>query len=180
VFFPVRGSLEILLYLEHVLRLAKQDKNKILELLSTDMSQMSAAIDDAIPTENEHDIHKTLKKVDIVNKILKTDFDPAKIKSNTRIFPSIKELCIKSSLNLKNLKGSDMYHIYVLYSESNHLRLASQHTFTEDMDFIVCWALEYFLEIYIKFYQQLLDTKIFPDKYASDLAVIKQSMGLNW
>lgn len=36
VFFAVRGSLEVMLYLEYVLRLAKEDSKKVLELLSRD------------------------------------------------------------------------------------------------------------------------------------------------
>ncbi len=180
VFFAVRGSLEIILYLEYVLRLAKEDSKKVLELLSRDMAQSGAAIDVAIPPTEEHLMHKTLKAVDVVNKILKTDFDLTKIKSNTKVFPSIKDLCDKSLLNLKNLKGSDMYSIYALYSESNHLRLANQHAITNDVDLLTCWALEYFLEIYIKFYQQLIDTKIFPEKCTSDLMAIKQSVGMSW
>jgi len=180
VFFTVRGSLEVILYLEYVLRLAKEDGNKVLELLSRDMAQIVAAIDAAIPPKEEHDMHKTLKAVGVVNKILKTDFDLTKIKSNSRVFPSIKDLCDKSSLNLKDLKGVGIYHIYVLYSESNHLRLGNQHAITDDVDLLTCWALEYFLEIYIKFYEQLIDTNIFPDKYANDLVAIKQSVGMNW
>lgn len=180
VFFAVRGSFEVIFYLEYVLRLAKEDSHKVLELLSRDMAQIGAAIDVAIPPTEEHDMHKTLKAVSVVNKILKTDFDLAKIKSNTRVFPSIKDLCDKSSLNLKDLKGSGMYSIYALYSESNHLRLGNQHAITDDVDLLTCWALEYFLEIYIKFYQQLIDTKIFPEKYANDLVEIKQSVGMNW
>lgn len=180
VFFAVRGSLEVILYLEYVLRLAKEDSNKVLELLSRDMAQSGAAIDAAIPPKEEHSMHKTLKAVGVVNKILKTDFDVVKVKSNTRVFPSIKDLCDRSSLNLKDLKGSGIYHIYALYSESNHLRLGNQHAITDDVDLLTCWALEYFLEIYIKFYQQLIDTKIFSDKYADDLATIKQSVGMNW
>ena len=180
VFFPVRGSLEVILYLEHVLRLAKQDGNKVLEFLSRDMAQSGAAIDAAIPPKEEHHMHKVLKSVVLVKKILKTDFDLAKVKSNTRVFPSIKELCDKSSLNLKDFKGSGIYHVYALYSESNHLRLGNQHVITDDVHLLSCWALEYFLEIYIKFYQQLIDTKIFPDKFADDLATIKQTVGMNW
>lgn len=180
VFFPVRGSLEVILYLEHVLRLAKEDGNKVLEFLSRDMAQSGAAIDVAIPPKEEHDMHKTLKAIGVVNKILKTDFDLVKVKSNTRVFPSIKDLCDKSSLNLKDSKGTGIYHVYALYSESNHLRLGNQHAITDDADLLTCWALEYFLETYIKFYQQLIDTKIFPDNYADDLATIKQSVGMNW
>lgn len=179
-FFVVRGSFEIILYLEYVLRLAKEDSSKVLELLSRDMAQSGAAIDIAIPPTEEHLMHKTLKAIDVVNKITKTDFDLSKIKSNTRVFPTIKDLCDKSSLNLKNLKGSSMYSIYTLYSESNHLRLGNQHAISDDVDLLTCWALEYFLEIYIKFYQQLIDTKIFPEKYSNDLIAIKQSIGMSW
>ncbi len=180
VFFAVRASFEVIFYLEYVLRLAKEDSKKVLELLSRDMAQIGSAIDAAIPPKEEHDMHKTLKAVGVVNKILKTDFDLAKVKSNTKVFPSIKDLCDKSSLNLKDQRDSSMYHIYVLYSESNHLRLGNQHAITDDVDLLTCWALEYFLEIYIKFYQQLIDTKIFPEKYTSDLMAIKQSIGMSW
>lgn len=180
VFFAVRGSFEVIFYLEYVLRLAKDNSHEVLELLSRDMAQIGAALDVAIPPTEEHSMHKTLKAVDVVNKILKTDFDLAKIKSNTRVFPSIKDLCDKSSLNIKDLKGSGMYSIYALYSESNHLRLGNQHAITDDVDLLTCWALEYFLEIYIKFYQQLIETKLFSDTYSNDLQKIKQSIGMNW
>lgn len=180
VFFPVRGAFEASLYLEYVLRLSKEDNSKIFELLSRDMTQIGAAIDAAIPPKEEHQMHKTLKAIGTVNKILKTNFDSNKIKSNTRIFPSIKDLCDKSALSLKDSKGSSMYHVYVLYSESNHLRLGSQHTFTDDLDITICWALEYFIEIYIRFYQQLIDTNIFSTEYTDKLNSIKQSVGITW
>jgi len=180
VFFPVRGSLEIILYLEYVLKLAKEDNKKVLEFLSRDMAQIGAAIDAAIPPKEEHSMHKTLKAVGVVNKILKTDFDLTKVKSNTRVFPPIKDLCDKSSLSLKDLDGPNMYHVYVLYSESKHLRLGSQHTVTDDTELTTCWALEYFIEMYIKFYQQLIDINIFSNKYANNLKLIKQSICLNW
>lgn len=180
VFFAVRGSFEVIFYLEYVLRLAKEDSKKVLEFLSRDMAQIGAALDVAIPPTEEHDMHKILKAVGVVNKILKTDFDLAKIKSNTRVFPSIRDLCDKSSLNLKGLKGSAMYSIYALYSESNHFRLSNQNSITDNIEQLTYHALQFFLEFYIKFYQQLIDTKFFPDKYVSDLLVIKQSVGMNW
>lgn len=179
VFFAVRGAFEVILYLEYVLRLAKEDSKKVLSLLSKDMAQIVASSDLASPVKDDN-VSKTLKQVDAVNRILKTDFDISKIKSNTKVFPPVKELCEKSSLSLKDFKGSDMYHIYVLYSESNHLRLGSQHSITGDVGLLTCWALEYFLEIYIKFYQQLIDTKVFPDRFNDDLIAIKESIGMNW
>ncbi len=183
-FFAVRGAIEILLYLEHVLRLAKEDRdkntNKVLNLLSRDMAQIGAAIDSDAPTDEEHDMHKTLKNVHVVNKILDTDFDLDKIKANTRVFPSVRDLCNKSSLNIKDLHGKDIYYIYALYSESNHLRLGSQHAITDDIETLTCWTLEYFLEIYIKFYQQLLDTNIFAEEYTNKLNSLKQTAGLIW
>jgi hypothetical protein len=162
--------------LEYVLLLAKEDSKKVLSLLSKDMAQIVALSNSASTAKEDHNIYETLKQVDIVNRIVKTDFDISKVKSNTKVFPPIKELCEKSFLNLKDSKGSDMYNIYVLYSESNHVRLGSQHTITGDADLLTCWALEYFLEIYIKFYQQLIDTKAFPDKLANDLVAIRQSV----
>lgn len=180
VFFAVRASFEVLLYLEYVLRLAKEDKKRVLELLSKDMTQMGAAIDAAIPSNEEHHMHKMLKNVALVNKIVKTDFSADKIKANTKVFPTIKELCDKSSLNLKDFKGDEMYHIYTLYSESNHLRLGNQYSISEDVELLNCWALEYFLEIYIKFYEQLLDTKLFSNEYIDNLKTIRQSVGINW
>lgn len=183
-FFAVRGSIEILLYLEYVLRLAKEDRdentNKVLSLLSRDMAQIGAAIDSAAPTDKEHDMHKTLKAIHVVNRILDTDFDLEKVKANTRVFPSVRDLCNQSSLNIKDLHEKDIYHIYALYSESNHLRLGSQHAITDDIEILTCWALEYFLEIYIKFYQQLLDTNIFAEEYTNKFNSLKQTVGLSW
>lgn len=183
-FFAVRGAIEILLYLEYVLRLAKEDRdensNKVLNLLSKNMAQIGAAIDSVAPTDEEHNIHKILKAVHVVNKILKTDFDLEKVKANTWAFPSVRDLCNQSSLNIKDLHGKDIYHIYALYSESNHLRLGSQHAITDDIEILTCWALEFFLEIYIKFYEQLLNTDTYTKEYTEKLNSLKQSVGLNW
>lgn len=178
-FFAVRGSFEVLLYLEYVLRLKKDNDNKILELLSKDMTQNASALNDAVSTDEDHLMNKTINKISIVNKILKTDFNLEKIKSNTRIFPDIKSLCNQSSLKLKDSEGAEMYHIYSMYSESNHLRLGSQHAITEDINALTLFAIEYFLEIYIKFYQLLLDTNIYSDEYQNKLNEIKVSIGLN-
>lgn len=179
-FFVVRSSIEILLHLEHVIRLAKEDDKKVLSLLSKDMAQSVASIDLAIPTDKNHSMHKTIAKVNLVNKILKTDFNLEKIKSNTRIFPDIKSLCTQSKLRIKDSIGIDMYHVYAMYSESNHLRLGSPHSITEDQDILDCSALEYFIEIYIKFYQQILDTNIFSKDYKNKLDSIKGQLGLTW
>ncbi|MFA5737136.1 MAG: hypothetical protein WCX70_02880 [Candidatus Paceibacterota bacterium] len=178
-FFAVRGSFEVLLYLEYVLRLKDEDDNKILELFSKDMAQSASALNDAIPTDKDHLMNKTIGKIAIVNKILETDFNLEKIKSNTRPFPDIRSLCNKSSLKIKDSAGSDMYHLYSMYSESNHLRLGSQHAITEDISILTLFAIEYFLEIYIKFYQLLLDTNIYSDEYRNKLNEIKTSIGLN-
>lgn len=180
VFFAVRGSLEVLLYLEYVLRLANEKSHKVLELLSRDMAQIGAAIDAAIPPKKEHDMHKALKAVGVVNKILKTDFDLEKVKSNTRVFPPIKDLCDKSSLNLKDHKGAEIYHVYALYSESNHLRLGNQYAITDETDILTVWALQYFIEIYIKFYDQILATGIFDSEHMEKLNILKRQVGLSW
>ena len=63
VFFAVKRSLEVMFYLEFVLRLAKEDSNKVLSLLSKDMAQIGAAIDVAISPTEKHSMHKILKAV---------------------------------------------------------------------------------------------------------------------
>lgn len=179
-FFAVRGSLEILLYLEYVLRLAKKDSKLVLNLLSRDLAQSAAAINEAAPVDDSHQIHTTLRDIDTVNKILNTDFDLDKVKSNSKAFPDIKSLCNQSELNIKNSQGADIYHIYALYSESNHLRLGNQHAITDETDILTVWALEYFIEIYIKFYDQILATGIFDAEHRDKLDTLKQRVGLSW
>jgi len=66
VFFAVRASVEILLYLEYVLRLSKLGGNEILSLLSKDMAQSAAAVNQAASTDDGHPIHATLKKIALV------------------------------------------------------------------------------------------------------------------
>lgn len=178
VFFPVRASIEILLYSEYVFNIAKLDDKQVLSLLSKDMAQSVASINSAAPADNNHPMHVTIKKIAIVNKLLKTNFDLTKIKSNTRVFPNIRTLCEQSHLNLKDSYGADIYHIYAMYSESNHLRLGSPYSTSNDIDNDICWALEYFIEIYIKFYEQILNTDMFSEEYTKDLNLIKQSLGL--
>jgi hypothetical protein len=180
VFFAVRGSIEILLHLEYVLRLAKEDSKEVLKLISIDVAQSAAAINAAATPDPTHAIHEALAKIHLVNKVLGTGFDLEKIKSNTGPFPNMRQLCNDSLLNIKDSKGGDMYHIYSLYSESNHLRLSSQHAVGGDIDVLTCWALEYFIEIYMKFYEQLLKTGHFSDNCTQKLSQIKTSLGLSW
>lgn len=178
VFFPVRASIEVLLYLEHVLKLANLDDNKVLELLSTDLAQSATAINDAAPTNEDNLMDLNVRRIGVVNKILNTTFDQAKIKPNTKPFPDVRTLCNESALTLKDFKGSAMYHIYRLYSESNHLRLSNSYSISKELDVDICWALEYFIEIYIKFYEQILAAEDFPQESSSSLAKIKGPLGL--
>ena len=177
VFFPVRASIEVLLTLEHVLELSKQGGDKVLSLLSKDMAQSVAALDEASPTDPSHKMHSTIRMMGVANKIIKTDFDLEKIKSNTKVFPDIRSLCNKSNLSLKDLKGGDIYHIYKMYSESNHLRLTNHHSISNDAN-LDCWALEYFIEIYIRFYELILNTGIFPTHFVEKLNSIKNQAGI--
>lgn len=178
IFFPVRASIEVLLYLEYVLGLAKSDKNKILKLLSTDLAQSATAINEAASTDEGHPIYLTLNRIDMANKILKTGFDLSRVKSNTKPFPDMRSLCDKSQLSLKDSQGSDIYHLYRAYSESNHLRLGNEYSISKDIDVDICWALEYFIEIYIKFYEQIINFGSFPDEFRGKLAFIKKSLGI--
>jgi len=178
VFFPVRASIEVMLYLEYVLKLAKIDGNKILKLLSTDLAQSATATNEAASTGNEHPIYSTLNKIDMANKILKTGFDLSRVKSNTKPFPNVRSLCDKSQLSLKDSQGSDIYHLYRAYSESNHLRLGNEYSISKDIDIDICWALEYFIEIYIKFYEQIINFGSFPDEFGEKLALIKKSLDI--
>ena len=149
-----------------------------MSLLSKDLTQSAKASNEASAPDPEHPIHEALLKINLVNKLLKTDFDFERVKSNTKPFPDIKTLCINSKLSLKNSFGADMYHVYSLYSELNHLRLGSNNTKTSDKDIETCYALEYFIEIYIKFYRQLLETEFFSSKFLVELDDICKQLGL--
>lgn len=180
VFFATRSALEILLYLEFVLEKAKLGGNEVLNLLSTDLSQSALAINKAATPNEDHHIHKTLNDINTANKILNTGFDLKKIKAYNRPFPSIYKLCTDSKLSLKDANGADMYHIYVMYSESNHARLSNHHSISRDLELEICWTLEYFIEIYIRFYDQILNVGAFPCEFLSDLNLIKQSLTIKW
>ena len=114
----------------------------------------------------------------MANKILKTGFDLSRVKSNTKPFPNVRSLCDKSQLSLKDSQGSDIYHLYRAYSESNHLRLGNEYSISKDIDIDICWALEYFIEIYIKFYEQIINFGSFPDEFGEKLALIKKSLDI--
>ena len=178
VFFGTRTSIEILLYLEHILKLAKSGSTEMLNFLSKDLAQSAAAINKAATPNKDHNIHKTLKNIDTINKILDTGFKLEEIDESTKVFPSVYKLCKESKLSLKDAKTTDMYHVYVLYSEANHARLSNHHSVTADSELDVCWALEYYIEIYIRFYNQLLEADKFPPEFLSELNSIKLSLGL--
>lgn len=178
VFFPVRASIEVMLYLEYVLKLANSDDNEVLKLLSTDLAQSAAAINDAAPTDEDNLMDLNVRKIGVVNKILNTTFDQAKIKPNTKPFPDVRTLCNESTLALKDFQAAAMYHIYRLYSESNHLRLSNSYSISQELDTDICWAMEYFIEIYIKFYEQILTTEDFPSEHVTSLVEIKRQLGL--
>jgi hypothetical protein len=180
VFFAVRGSIEILLHLEYVLRLAREGDSKVFELLSKDLAQSAAAAQAAAPSEHEDALSRGVKALSTMNRLLETGSDIDAIKSNTKIFPDMRTLCSQSRLNLKDAKGADMYHVYALYSESNHLRLSSQHAITSDVGVLTNWALQYFIEIYIKFYQQILETDKFDAIFGDELAKLKRDIGISW
>lgn len=172
VFFPVRAAIEFLLYLEYVLKLKRSDNNQILKLLSTDLAQSVAALNEAVTKKEDDLMNSTLGNIGAANKILNTGFDLLKIKPNTKPFPDIRSLCDQSSLSLKDSQGSAIYNVYRLYSESSHLRLSNSYSISKEIDRDICWALEYFIEINIKFYEQILDAGSFPDEFRSSLKAI--------
>ena len=177
-FFAVRAAMEILLQLEYVFRLKKLGDDKVFVLLSKDVAQSVAATNAAAPPDPNHSIHAVVRKFDDANKILKTSFDLNVVKSNTKPFPDIHSLCEKSAVTIKNYRGIDIYHLYVMYSEPNHVRLISHNTTSRDNDYKTCLALEIFIEIYVRFYELILKTNGFPIGFSKELKSIKDILGL--
>ena len=93
------------------------------------------------------------------------------------MFPDMRTLCNDSSLSLKDKQGGEMYHIYSLYSESNHLSLFNQFS-VSNSSVDICWALEFFMEIYIKFYDQLINNYTFPEDLKNSLNETKELLGV--
>jgi hypothetical protein len=157
-FLPIsnRMMLEILLRAEYVIRLKKQDSDKVLSLLSKDMASVMSALDEAVGTPNTNPAKNTLKKLDVANKKLGTDFDLDKIKSNTTVFPAVKDLCNKSKICLKDYCGEKMYHYYSMWSWSSHSRLGNNSPLEGDgFGKVVNNHMECFLELYLKLLQLL-------------------------
>ena len=112
---------ELILKSEYLIRLKKEGSDKeLLSLLCKDMASAMSALDDAVGTGEENPAADTLRKIHVINKLLGTDFDLEKIKSNTPTFPKIKDLCEKSSICIKDYCGEKLYHFYVQWSWNNH------------------------------------------------------------
>lgn len=181
VFFAVRASFEALLYLEYVFQLAEDDKNEVLILLSKDVAQMSASSDRSLLKYGiGNSFQKILEQYDLANKVAGTGFDLRQVDAKTNPFPSIYNLCLKSKINIKDFQKENLYNIYALYSESAHLRLGGQHSIGDDPLITTGYALEYFVEIFVKFYQLIIDTSGFYSESGEELEDIKNEIGLSW
>lgn len=138
---------EILMHTEYILRLNEEGSHKLLSFLSKDMASIMSALDDAVGSS---DNNPTLLKLNIVNKLLKTDFDLDKIRPNTPTFPTIKNLCEKSQFCIKDYCGPKLYHYYVQWSWNNHSRLGNTFVLEKNSDQLLNNHVECFIEIYLK------------------------------
>jgi hypothetical protein len=142
---------EVLLKSEYLISLKRAGNEKeLLSLLCKDMASAMSALDDAVGTGEENPAAETLRNIHIINKLLGTDFDLAKIKSNTPTFPKIKDLCEKSSICIKDYCGGKLYHFYVQWSWNNHSRLGNDFSLENNLDYLLNNQVECFIEMYLK------------------------------
>ena len=142
---------EISLKIEYIIHLKKEEKdNEIMSLLSKDMASMMSALDEAVGSSDNNPAKDTLLKLNIINKILKTDFDLNKIKSNTPTFPKVKDMCNRSQICIKNYCGDKLWHYYVMWSWNNHSRLGNEFSLEKNSDYLLNNNIECFIELYVK------------------------------
>lgn len=152
-FLPIANRMlfELILKSEYLIRLKKEGSDKeLLSLLCKDMASAMSALDDAVGTGEENPAADTLRKIHVINKLLGTDFDLEKIKSNTPTFPKIKDLCEKSSICIKDYCGEKLYHFYVQWSWNNHSRLGNDFSLEKNLDYLLNNQVECFIEMYLK------------------------------
>ena len=152
-FLPIANRMlfEVILKSEHLIKLKNTGSdNEILSLLSKDMASAMSALDDAVGSAEGNPAADTLVKIHLVNKILGTDFDLSKIKSNTPTFPKIKDLCDKSSICIKDYCADKLYHFDVQWSWNNHSRLGNDFSLEKNSDYLLNNQAECFIEMYLK------------------------------
>ena len=152
-FLPIANRMlfEIILKNEYLISLKNiGNDEEILGLLSKDMASSMSALDDAVGSKEGNPVAGTLTKLHVVNKLLGTDFDLGKIKSSTPTFPKVKDLCGKSNLCIKDYCGDKLYHYYVQWSWNNHSRLGNNSVLENNLDFLLNYQVECFIEMYLK------------------------------
>jgi hypothetical protein len=152
-FLPVASRMlfEVLLKNEYLIRLKNKGNDKdVLSLLSRDMASVMSALDEAVDSEERNPVSETLVSLGMINKLLGTDFDLSKIKSNTKTFPTIKDLCCESSICIRDYCGDNLYHYYVQWSWNNHSRLGNNFHLEKSLEYSVNIEVESFLEMYLK------------------------------
>lgn len=148
---PNRMMFETILKVEYLIRVKNEgDDNVILSLLSKDMAAMMSSLDEAVGNSENNQAKSTLIKMNIANKILKTDFDLDKIKPNTKTFPNIKDLCERSHICIKDYCGERLWHYYVMWSWDNHSRIGSKFMMKDNSDYLTNNQAECFIEMYLK------------------------------
>jgi hypothetical protein len=146
-----RMLFEIFLKSEYLIKLKNIGGDKeILSLLSKDMASSMSALDEAVGSKTRNPATETLNNLDMINKLLGTDFNLKKIRSNTSTFPKIKKLCEESNICLKNYCGDKLYHYYVQWSWNNHSRLGHDFSLEKNPDYLINNEVECFIEIYLK------------------------------
>ena len=144
---PNRMMFETILKVEYLIRVKNEgDDNVILSLLSKDMAAMMSSLDEAVGNSENNQAKSTLIKMNIANKILKTDFDLDKIKPNTKTFPNIKDLCERSHICIKDYCGERLWHYYVMWSWDNHSRIGSKFMMKDNSDYLTNNQAECFIE----------------------------------
>ncbi len=183
IFFPLRSSFEILLLSEHVLNMKSED---VFPLLTKDLTQSHKKLThtgNLIYEPEDKNTARIIKSLGVFNKALRTGLDIESIRQNSKdIFPGVMDLCLKSAVNIKNLKSESMYQfIYAYYSESEHHRLSAGHSISgDDPEVYVLHALEYFIEIYIKTLEIIARKFDEYGTFESTFLSIRNDLGLKW
>ena len=123
-YFPARLIMEIVLQIEHIYSVKnKKGLNGVRRLFFKDIAT-STKSSLALPGDGgKEKLSGHLTFLNIASKILKLDFsaDDVSAKSNR----SIKSLCDKSHIVVKNLTGSELYSFYEILSEASHANVVS-------------------------------------------------------
>mgnify|MGYP001566810762 CR=1 FL=1 len=122
--FPIRQIMEIVLYLEDMYSIKKEEGlDGVRRLFFRDIASVAKSQLELPGEGGKEKIRNQLGLLDVASKILNLDFKTENVSSKSR--RNIKNLCEKSTVIVKKCTGGELYNFYSILSEPSHANVVN-------------------------------------------------------